>query len=150
MKVVSRLSVYTALSASEVKAALFLFTAAAVGFAYSLFGVESRRAEQLQQLYNAADSVATALDSIYIGQDSSEQLSVAADSTQPCININTASALQLQQLPRIGPKMAQRIIAWREQQPFLIIDEIKRVRGIGEKTFANMASRICVDEETKP
>lgn len=59
------------------------------------------------------------------------------------ININTATADQLQTLKGIGPSKAQAIIADREQKgDFKSIDEIKRVKGIGEKLFAGIKESI--------
>lgn len=59
------------------------------------------------------------------------------------ININTANADQLQTLKGIGPSKAQAIIADREQKgDFRSIDEIKRVKGIGEKLFAGIKESI--------
>jgi len=69
----------------------------------------------------------------------------AAPKTDQKININTASAAELQQLPRIGEKVAQRIIDFREQHGnFQKIEEIMKVRGIGESTFANLKELITV------
>ena len=69
----------------------------------------------------------------------------AASKTDQKININTASAAELQQLPRIGEKVAQRIIDFREQHGnFQKIEEIMKVRGIGENTFANLKELITV------
>jgi len=51
------------------------------------------------------------------------------------IDINTATPAQLEQLPRIGPTLAQRIVDDRDANgPFGSLDELTRVRGIGEKT----------------
>ena len=61
------------------------------------------------------------------------------------ININNASSEDLQKLPRIGPKVAQRIIDFRKQNgPFKKIEELMKVRGIGEKTFAKLKDLIAV------
>jgi competence protein ComEA len=51
------------------------------------------------------------------------------------IDVNSATAAQLEQLPRIGPTLAQRIVEEREANgPFTSVDDLTRVRGIGEKT----------------
>ena len=52
------------------------------------------------------------------------------------VNINTADAVTLETLPRVGPAMAARIIAWRETNGrFTAIEDLMSVTGIGEKTF---------------
>jgi competence protein ComEA len=62
------------------------------------------------------------------------------------ININTASATELQQLPGIGPVLASRIIEYREAHgPFRKPEDIKRVSGIGDATFERMADLIALD-----
>ncbi|MBE8954615.1 MAG: helix-hairpin-helix domain-containing protein [Quinella sp. 2Q5] len=59
------------------------------------------------------------------------------------VNINTADAQQLQSLSGIGPALSQRIIEYREQNgAFQTIDEIKNVRGIGDKRFADIKDKI--------
>ena len=53
------------------------------------------------------------------------------------ININSADATALETLPRIGPAMSARIIAWREANGrFASVDDLKKVAGIGDATFA--------------
>ncbi len=52
------------------------------------------------------------------------------------ININSATLVELQELPSIGVKIAQRIIDFRKKNGnFKRIEEIMKVKGIGEKTF---------------
>ncbi len=62
------------------------------------------------------------------------------------ININLASRADLERLPRIGPAIAQRIIAYREANgPFPTIEAIESVKGIGPKTFERIAPSITVE-----
>jgi len=62
------------------------------------------------------------------------------------INLNTASATELDSLPGIGPVYAQRIIDYREAHGgFKSIEEIVQVKGIGPKTFAKIRDLITVE-----
>lgn len=61
------------------------------------------------------------------------------------ININTASAAELDSLPDIGPSRVEAIIKYREKNGgFKNIEEIKNISGIGEKSFEKMKDLICV------
>lgn len=55
------------------------------------------------------------------------------------ININTATIAQLDTLPGIGPKTAQRIL---EQRPYSSLNDLDRVPGIGPKTLQRLAPKI--------
>ena len=62
------------------------------------------------------------------------------------ININKASAVELTQLKRIGPKISQRIVEYREKHgPFEMPEDIIKVKGIGPKTFELNKDRITVE-----
>ncbi len=61
------------------------------------------------------------------------------------ININTATVKQLATLPRIGEKIALRIVDFRKQNgKFKRIEELMKVKGIGEKLFVKLKDRITV------
>ncbi|MFA4930711.1 MAG: helix-hairpin-helix domain-containing protein [Patescibacteria group bacterium] len=60
------------------------------------------------------------------------------------ININQASADELSTLDSIGPKTAQKIIDYRQQNNFDSIEEIMEVSGIGEKTYEKIKNNITI------
>lgn len=69
-----------------------------------------------------------------------------AQQQAPPVNLNAATADQLQVLPGIGPATAQRIIAYREANgPFKKIEDLMNVKGIGEKTFLRLKSLVVVE-----
>ncbi|MCF0134926.1 MAG: ComEA family DNA-binding protein, partial [Lachnospiraceae bacterium] len=62
-------------------------------------------------------------------------------------NLNTASKMELIELPGIGEAYAQRIIAYREEHgPFQSVEDIMNVSGIGEATFAKLKDLITVGQ----
>ncbi|MFP4397200.1 MAG: ComEA family DNA-binding protein [Desulfonatronovibrio sp.] len=69
---------------------------------------------------------------------------ISAFSDAP-VNINTASAEQLETMSGIGPVLAQKIIEHREQFPFEAPEDIMKVPGIGESKFANIQDMIIVE-----
>lgn len=55
------------------------------------------------------------------------------------VNLNTATVTELMQLPRIGQKTAERIVAFRKEHGgFQRPEELMNVKGIGEKAFARL------------
>lgn len=63
------------------------------------------------------------------------------------VNVNTASAAELETLSGIGPALAQRIIAHREAVgPFQSIDDLVEVRGIGPRTLERFAAFVTVGD----
>ena len=63
------------------------------------------------------------------------------------LDLNTAAMEELQELPGIGPELAERIVAYREEHgAFRSVEEIMEVPGIGEGKFAALEGRIVVNE----
>jgi competence protein ComEA len=61
------------------------------------------------------------------------------------VNINTATVDELVQLDRVGPRYAEKIIAFRQENgPFEAPEDIMLVAGIGQKTFELNKDRIVV------
>ncbi|WP_134324616.1 ComEA family DNA-binding protein [Cumulibacter soli] len=61
------------------------------------------------------------------------------------ININSANATQLDELPGVGPVLAQSIIDFRDQSgPFATVDELANVSGIGPATLAKLSDLVTV------
>jgi comEA protein len=61
------------------------------------------------------------------------------------INLNTATVQELTKLPRIGEKVAQRIVEYRQKHGgFKKTEELMNVKGIGEKTFDKMREHLSI------
>ena len=69
------------------------------------------------------------------------------DETEGKININTASAKELAMLPGIGSIYAERIVQYRQEHgPFLKIQELKDISGIGADRFNKIKDYITVGD----
>lgn len=67
------------------------------------------------------------------------------DANAAKVNINTAGKDQLMDLPRVGEKIAARIIEYREKNgKFKKAEDLMKVKGIGEKTFQRFEKRIII------
>lgn len=74
----------------------------------------------------------------------------AADAART-INLNTATAAELETLPGIGPAMAARILEYREKNgPFQKIEELMNIQGIGERVFLRLRPQLTVGTPTTP
>ncbi|MCA9780797.1 MAG: helix-hairpin-helix domain-containing protein [Candidatus Eremiobacteraeota bacterium] len=75
-------------------------------------------------------------------EDIPVELSDSAGPGPRKIGLNTATAEQLQELPGVGPVLAQRIVAARNSRPtgtFATIEDLSTIRGIKRKTTARLA-----------
>lgn len=76
-----------------------------------------------------------------------EALTPSEETEEDRVNINTASASELDALPGIGPVLAQRIIDRRtERGPFTSVEELLEVDGIGQATLDGLREFITVKE----
>jgi competence protein ComEA len=63
------------------------------------------------------------------------------------INLNTATAAELEKLPGIGQKVAARIVEYRQKNgPFKKVEELMNVQGIGEKSFLQFRTQLTVGQ----
>lgn len=61
------------------------------------------------------------------------------------VNLNTASASELEQLPGVGPVMAGKIVDWRASHDrFSAVTELQEIDGVGPKTYARLAPLVTV------
>lgn len=71
-------------------------------------------------------------------------LSHAAGVAAEPIDLNVAPMAQLQELPGIGPKKAEAIVALRQRRPFSRVSQLLEVRGIGKKTLERLKPLVRV------
>ena len=69
----------------------------------------------------------------------------AGEDPSGLVNLNTATAAQLEELPGVGPVLAEAIIAERERSGgYRKVEDLQKVRGIGEKRFADLRDLVTV------
>jgi competence protein ComEA len=74
-----------------------------------------------------------------------EPKSVAPAHAAAVLNLNTATAAQLEALPGIGKATADRIVEYRQKSGgFKKVEDLMNVRGIGEKNFLKLKPLITV------
>ncbi|MGM0471872.1 MAG: helix-hairpin-helix domain-containing protein [Bacillota bacterium] len=88
---------------------------------------------------------ASAANNLAREDKSSTASDTKGQSSRGLINLNTATKSELEQLYRIGPATAEKILRYRQQQgSFQTISELKQISGIGEKTYQQNKDRLTV------
>jgi competence protein ComEA len=93
----------------------------------------------------AAASLLAVVPSGVAAQSKTPTQTAAKGASTAIVNINTASAAELDALPGIGAKTAARIVEYRQKNgPFKKVEELMNVRGVGEKNFLKLKAQISV------
>ena len=80
-----------------------------------------------------------------VKQEVKQEQKVKDNGGEARVNINTAGETALDTLPGVGPAIAKRIIALREENgAFKSVEELMNVKGIGDKTFDKLKDRITI------
>jgi competence protein ComEA len=67
------------------------------------------------------------------------------------VDVNVASAAELERLPRVGPALAARLVAWRDAHgPFDSVESLRHVRGIGPATARVLAPLVTFSGRYSP
>lgn len=64
------------------------------------------------------------------------------------VNINQAGIAELTLLPGIGPKKGQAIVEYAKAHPFKTVDELKEIKGIGDKALEKLKPHVTVSGPT--
>lgn len=70
----------------------------------------------------------------------------ASPGTEQRIDLNTATASELAKLPGVGPAKAQAIVEHRSQEPFTSTEDLRKVKGIGDKLYDRVKGQITVGD----
>jgi competence protein ComEA len=72
-----------------------------------------------------------------------------APASHQLVNVNQATSAELARLPRVGTKLADRIVAHRKEHgPFKRIEDLMEVKGVGEKFFSTLKPYLTVSGPT--
>lgn len=70
---------------------------------------------------------------------------VVVPATPSKVNLNTATQAELETLPGVGEKTAEKIMRFRETQPFTQVDDLRYIQGIGDKRMETLRPHVTVE-----
>ncbi len=129
-------------------AAIVMGIAAIVGMTISYVG-NSRPVPRFAETSTPVESSSPAADrdAAVDSERAETPAETPAGVSSLAVNLNTATAQQLELLPGIGPALAQRIIEERARRgSFKSVDDLDKVKGIGPRTLAKLRPLVRVDE----
>lgn len=99
----------------------------------------------LAHLLFDGEQIVVGAPKVNYSQSSRSAPKVKAPTSSSPLSLNSATLAQLDTLPGIGPVMANRIFAYRKLNgPFTLIDDLKKVSGIGDVTFAEISKLLRI------
>ncbi|OQX86138.1 hypothetical protein B6D60_06745 [candidate division KSB1 bacterium 4484_87] len=130
---------------------LFLIIGLIIGAAVKIFKPIHKKPEIEKQAYwefqNKLDAIGSVPDTTQKLADD-QSLKPEKKRRDFRININTASADEMVNLPRVGPVLAKRIVDYREQHGYFdSVEELIRVKGIGKKRLEKLKPFVFVGSE---
>lgn len=138
MDLLKRLRDFFAFTKNEQKVFLFLSVILLAGVAVKGYKAYIAPPVRTQFDYSATDSV-------FFARSASADDTSTVQQTPNVIELNSATKEQLMSLPGIGEAMAERIMLHRQEQGrFRRTDELRKVKGIGEKKFEKLKPYIEV------
>ncbi|MBM2815418.1 MAG: comEA [Ignavibacteria bacterium] len=162
-KIFSHLQSLFGVTKSELIAVIIILAGLIAGLIIkNVLNVNHDKNLKAEILYQALDSIAEAERTTFIGTDKNGQPDSALSAGDTIIektyypkdkkkeaptskiNINTASLTELTRLPGIGPATAKMIVEYRKTDRFTNIEDIKKVKNIGQKKFEKLKNFIIV------
>ena len=138
---------------SERQALLFLASVALLGAGWRTVRASTAPEPTAAERQALADQIAV-VDSVRAGghrKRGGSSAKVATRGSSEPIDVNRATAAELEALPRIGPALAERIVAHRDSAgPFASLEALEAVRGVGPAMAKSLASRVTFSTSRRP
>jgi comEA protein len=135
------------LNRKEQIAALALCGALCVGAAVSY--VKNRYPDRIED-FGVVQGAVTPAAEVTGASEEADTAAATPDTARTAgdlIDLNRATAGDLERLPRVGPALARRIVEHRDQHgPFRRVEDLRRVKGIGEKTLERLRPMVKAGE----